>query len=56
MTEHGDKVPEEVKEEVKKAVEEAKGVLESEDTEIIKEKVSALQVIRVCIFVGVVAS
>lgn len=42
--EHGEKIPQDVQDEVKKAVEECKGALESEDAEEIKGKVSALQV------------
>lgn len=42
--EHKDKIPEEVKADVQKAIDELKAVMESEDAEDIKEKVQALQV------------
>lgn len=42
--EHKDKIPEEVKADVQKAIDELKAVMESEDAEAIKEKVQALQV------------
>lgn len=42
--EHKDKIPEEVKADVQKAIDDLKAVMESEDAEDIKEKVQALQV------------
>lgn len=48
LLEHKDKIPEEVKEEVTKAVEACKAALESEDTEEIQSKVSELQVRNEC--------
>lgn len=42
--EHKEKIPEEVKAEVQKAIDEVKAVQESEDAEDIKAKVQALQV------------
>lgn len=42
--EHKDKIPEEVKVDVQKAIDDVKAVLESEDAEDIKAKVQALQV------------
>lgn len=44
LLEHKDKIPEEVKADVQKAIDELKAVMESEDAEDIKEKVQALQV------------
>lgn len=44
LLEHKDKIPEEVKADVQKAIDELKAVMESEDAEAIKEKVQALQV------------
>lgn len=44
LVEHGDKIPQDVKDEVKTAVEECKAAMESEDAEEIQGKVSALQV------------
>lgn len=44
MTEHKDKIPAEVKETVEKAVADCKAVAESDDLELVKEKVQALQV------------
>lgn len=46
LLEHKDKIPEEVKADVQKAIDELKAVMESEDAEQIKEKVQALQVSR----------
>ncbi|CAB1101413.1 HSP70 [Ectocarpus sp. CCAP 1310/34] len=43
LLEHKDKIPEDVKADVQKAIDELKAVMESEDTEEIKEKVQALQ-------------
>ncbi|CAM9881393.1 unnamed protein product [Laminaria digitata] len=43
LLEHKDKIPEEVKVEVQKAIDDVKAVLESEDAEDIKAKVQALQ-------------
>ncbi|CAM9180290.1 unnamed protein product [Ectocarpus sp. 12 AP-2014] len=43
LLEHKDKIPEDVKADVQKAIDEVKAVMESEDTEQIKEKVQALQ-------------
>ncbi|CAM9829709.1 unnamed protein product [Scytosiphon promiscuus] len=43
LLEHKDKIPEEVKADVQKAIDELKAVMESEDAEEIKEKVQALQ-------------
>ncbi|CAN0046279.1 unnamed protein product, partial [Ectocarpus fasciculatus] len=43
LLEHKDKIPEEVKADVQKAIDELKAVMESEDAEQIKEKVQALQ-------------
>lgn len=52
--EHKDKIPEEVKADVQKAIDELKAVMESEDAEDIKEKVQALQVrSRTCTYLGV---
>lgn len=53
--EHKDKLPEDVKAEVQKAIDDVKAVQESEDAEDIKAKVQALQVSEqrrscVCIF------
>lgn len=42
--EHKDKIPEDVKTEVQKAIDDVKAVQESEDLEEIKAKVQALQV------------
>lgn len=44
IVEHGDKIPEDVKDTVKKAIEECRAAMESDDAEEIKSKVSALQV------------
>lgn len=44
LLEHKDKIPEEVKADVQKAIDELKAVMESEDADDIKEKVQALQV------------
>lgn len=44
LLEHKEKIPEEVKADVQKAIDEVKAVMESEDAEAIKEKVQALQV------------
>ncbi|CAM9680983.1 unnamed protein product [Ectocarpus sp. 4 AP-2014] len=43
LLEHKDKIPEDVKADVQKAIDELKAVMESEDAEQIKEKVQALQ-------------
>lgn len=44
LMEHKDKIPEDVKTEVQKAIDDVKAVQESEDVEEIKAKVQALQV------------
>eukprot|EP00752_Nemacystus_decipiens_P012072 g10703.t1 len=43
LLEHKDKIPDEVKADVQKAIDDLKAVMESEDAEDIKEKVQALQ-------------
>ena len=44
LVEHKDKIPEDVRTEVQKAIDDVKAVQESEDAEDIKAKVQALQV------------
>lgn len=51
LVEHKDKIPEDVKTDVQKAIDDVKAVQESEDSEEIKAKVQALQV-RFCLSPG----